>query len=261
MSADGGTAGASFGGAAKEHADADADEQVQAMNLLCATIAVEADLSRRDDLGRDGYRRVLGLVQRIEQANVGVRSALQAAGDRSAAGQHGTQVVGVWEAARNLEMAVTVGTAVFTAFTNGITKLGPDLRPRAARALNTHHLRELVAQGIRARAAAKQFLSAVLLQTPAPLSAAAIGVAVQPAGTMGQGLFATADLAPGTVVGEYRGEVLDALALHARYPARAECDYVRCDHPSLWLPSCSRHTICAEKRAPARRCVCAGKHR
>jgi hypothetical protein len=243
MSADAGIARGSIGGAVKEHADADAGEEVQTIELLCATIAVEADPSRRDDLGRDGYRRVLGLVQRIEQANAGVRSALQAAADRSAAGQHSTQVVGVWEAARNLETAVTVGTAVFTAFTNGITELGPELRPRAARALNTHHLRELVAQGIGARAAAKQFLSAVLLQTAAPVSAAATGVAVQNAGAMGQGLFAAVDLAPGTVVGEYRGEPLDALALHARYPARTDCDYVRCDHLSLWPLSYTPQTV------------------
>ena len=93
MSADAGIARGSIGGAVKEHADADAGEEVQTIELLCATIAVEADPSRRDDLGRDGYRRVLGLVQRIEQANAGVRSALQAAADRSAAGQHSTHVV------------------------------------------------------------------------------------------------------------------------------------------------------------------------
>ena len=222
-------AGASLGGAVREHADVDASEQVEAMQLLCANIATEPDSSRRDDLGRDGYRRVLGLVQRLQQANVGVRSALEAAADRSTGGQRGMQVVEVWQAARALEMAVTIGTAVFGAFANGITELEPKLRPRAARALNTAHLRELVAQSVGARAAAKQFLSAVLLQVPAPDSVAAARVAVKSAGVMGQGLFATVGLAPGTIVGEYRGEVLDALALDARYPARTDCDYVRCD--------------------------------
>jgi hypothetical protein len=236
MSAEAGK-GATLGGAAREHADADASEQAQAMQLLCADIATEPDPSRRDELGRDGYRRVLGLVQRIEQANVGVRSALEAAADRTGAGQRGVHVVGVWEAARSLEMAVTVGTAVFGAFATGITELQPKLRPRAARALNTGHLRELVAQGVGARTAAKQFLSAVLLQVPPPSSVAAAGVVVQSAGVMGQGLFAMVGLAPGTVVGEYKGEVLDALALDARYSTRTDCDYVRHDH---FASSCPR---------------------
>ena len=234
MSADAG-AGATLGGATREHADIDASEQVQAMQLLCADIATEPDPSRRDDLGRHGYRSVLGLVQRIEQANACVRSALEAAADRNGVGQRGMHVVGVWEAARSLEMAVTVGTAVFGAFAAGITELQPKLRPRAARALNTAHLRELVAQGVGARTAAKQFLSTVLLQIPTSSSVAAAGVAVQSAGVMGQGLFATVGLAPGTVVGEYKGEVLDASGVDARYPGRTECDYVRRHYFCLFL--------------------------
>jgi hypothetical protein len=226
MSAGAGAA-ASLGGAVREHADIDATKQVQAIQLLCAEIATEPDSSRRDDLGRDGYRRVLGLVQQLEQANTGVRSSLEAAADRSAAAQRGVQVVGVWLAARTLEMAVTIGTAVFGAFATGIAELESKLRPRAARALNTAHLRELVARSVGARTAAKQFLSTVLLQIPAPVSVATAGVAVQSAGAMGQGLFATTGLPPGTVVGEYRGEVLDAVAFDARYPARTDCDYVR----------------------------------
>ena len=53
MSSDAGT-GACLGGAVSEHADADAKEQVQAIHLLCAAIAVEVESARRDDLGRDG---------------------------------------------------------------------------------------------------------------------------------------------------------------------------------------------------------------
>jgi hypothetical protein len=232
--------GSSLGGAVSEHADADASTQVQAVNVLCAAIAVEADASRREELGREGYRRVLELVQGLEQANLGVRSAFEAAADRSATaatagnggGQRGAQVIGVWEAARRLEAAVTVGTAVFGAFTTGMTELGSELRPRVSRALNTQHLRELVSQGIASRTAAKKFLSAVLLQAPAPAMPSFL--AVRGAGVMGQGLFATAALEPGTIVGEYKGEVLDAAALDARYPGHTDCDYVRAD---LAVPS------------------------
>ena len=231
--------GSSLGGAVSEHADADASTQAQAVNVLCAAIAVVGDASRREELGREGYRRVLELVQGLEQANLGVRSAFEAAADRSATaatagnggGQRGAQVIGVWEAARRLEAAVTVGTAVFGAFTTGMTELGSELRPRVSRALNTQHLRELVSQGIASRTAAKKFLSAVLLQGPA---SAMPFLAVRGAGVMGQGLFATAALEPGTIVGEYKGEVLDAAALAARYPGHTDCDYVRAD---LTLPS------------------------
>ena len=226
--------GSSLGGAVSEHADADASTQAQAVNVLCAAIAVVGDASRREELGREGYRRVLELVQGLEQANLGVRSAFEAAADRSATaatagnggGQRGAQVIGVWEAARRLEAAVTVGTAVFGAFTTGMTELGSELRPRVSRALNTQHLRELVSQGIASRTAAKKFLSAVLLQAPA---SAMPFLAVRGAGVMGQGLFATAALEPGTIVGEYKGEVLDAAALDARYPGHTDCDYVRAD--------------------------------
>ena len=231
--------GSSLGGAVSEHADTDASTQAQAVNVLCAAIAVVGDASRREELGREGYRRVLELVQGLEQANLGVRSAFEAAADRSATaatagnggGQRGAQVIGVWEAARRLEAAVTVGTAVFGAFTTGMTELGSELRPRVSRALNTQHLRELVSQGIASRTAAKKFLSAVLLQAPA---SAMPFLAVRGAGVMGQGLFATAALEPGTIVGEYKGEVLDVAALDARYPGHTDCDYVRAD---LTLPS------------------------
>ena len=254
MNADGG-AEACLGGAVSEHADADAKEQVQAIHLLCAAIAVEVESARRDDLGRDGLRRVFGLVQQLDQANLGVRSALEAAADRAAAKQSGELVVGVWDAARNLETAVTVGTAVFTAFTTGISDLASQLRPQAARALNTQHLRELVAQGVAARTAAKTFLAAMLLQTPAPTTAAAAGLAVRSAGAMGQGLFAIVDLAPGTIIGEYKGEVLDAAELGARYPARTDSDYVRFDHSSSSL--CARRDwVLSQSRCNCLPCVC-----
>lgn len=248
---DAGAGQASLGAAVSEHAKADAGEQVQALELLCAAIAVEPDPSRRDHLGREGLRYVLELVQRLEKANLDVRSSLETAADRRAAVQRGPQVVGVWEATRNLETAVTVGTAVFSAFASGITELGPELRPRAARALNTQHLRELVAHGVAARVAAKQFLSAVLLQNVAPVSAAAVGVAVKSAGVMGQGLFATVDLVAGTVVGEYKGEVMDVAAFESRYPDRSDCDYV-----SHMYIVASLHSTCVGIAMPIQKLVC-----
>ena len=160
MSADGvAAAGGSLAGAVGEHASSDASSQSEAVTLLCASITVEKDAARREELGREAYRRVLGLAQSLEQAVAGIRSAFEAAADRgrqqaasaaAAAGSAsasavvgGAQVIGVWEAARDLEEAVTVGTAVFNAFVSGMSELG-DRRPKVARVLNTQHLRELV---------------------------------------------------------------------------------------------------------------------
>lgn len=249
------SAGGSLAGAVSEHASSDASSQADACALLCASIMVEKAAAKREELGREGYRQVLGLAQSLEQAVTSIRSAFEAASDRgrqrAAAGSSsgtgavqaigGGEVIAVWEAAKDLEEAITIGATVFNAFVSGINALGPKVRPKVARVLNTQHLRELVSQGIATRTAAKQFLTAVLLETAAaPATAEATGLVISDTDSMGRGLFASAVVDPGCVVGEYRGHVLDAAGLAAKYPAGGEgSDYLMKVSADRWIDAAS----------------------
>ena len=245
-------------GAASEHAAAEGEAQAEAMAALCAALGAEADAARREELGREGFKRVLTATQSTAAATAAVRAAFEAAADRSATGGRGAQVVAVWEVTKRLEGAITSSTALFSAFARGVGELG-ERRPKAAQALNTDHLRKVVLEAVGARRAAKEFLVAVLLGTPAPPTAEAASLAVRPAGAMGQGIFATAPLPCGQVVGEYRGEPLDALGMARRYPGSVDagrqqggasayynhgdsCDYVLRVSANLWIDAVSTDT-------------------
>lgn len=89
---------------------------------------------------------------------------------------------------------------------------------RIRKGFNASHITSLVERGLQLRAAAKQFLVQVLVNSDC-LSCDADDVTVEDAGVLGQGLFAVRDIGAGCKIGEYHGEQLDTAGLAARYGA------------------------------------------
>ena len=79
----------------------------------------------------------------------------------------------------------------------------------------------------------------LLLSAPAPATAEAAGLAIMDADDMGRGLFASGVIEPGCVVGEYRGEALDAAGLATKYPGSEGSDYLMKVSADRWIDAAS----------------------
>lgn len=177
---------------------------------------------------------VLSHARELQEATAAGESALFDAGLPEVL----PQIVPVYDAARRVEGAVTVGTAVFSSF----------VRRGAADAALSSKLRRLVLRAVAIRTATKELLAQKLLRSPAPESAAALGLKVRAAEGMGRGLFATRALEEGVVIGQYTGDVLDVTDFVTRYPdgGKERGDYVVRVSPEWWIDAAcearSNHT-------------------
>ena len=169
--------------------------------------------------------------------------------------RQGGPVADVFEAATRLQAGLATSAPAFGAAASRTRS------PRRTTAETADgHLRSLVLKAVAARIAANSLLSEALLSQRAD---DADGLVVRRVPGMGRGLFATAPLESGRVVGDYTGTLLDAAGLASRYPDGPEsADYLLRVAPGRWVDAAGSRSLCRfvnhHSQAPHANCALFG---